>query len=147
MWLVCCTHFLYPSLREGKFWGSILEGCSITRVFHRKSMKMLMSQFLLFFFNIKSRHKIQLHYYKDATNFLKIRGIRFLFKGDSWSNIYDYLNHAVHNLLQFWTKLVIMEKGLKESPTHKHCHTVLTFKVLYKSTVVSSQHGETEALG
>ena len=43
----------------------------------------------------------------------KIRGIWFLFKGDSWSNIYDHLNHAVHNLAQSQTKL-IMGKGIKE---------------------------------
>lgn len=35
-------------------------------------------------------------------------------QGDSWSNIYDYLNHAIHNLLQPQTKLIIMGKGIKE---------------------------------
>lgn len=33
--------------------------------------------------NLKSRHKIHLHYYKDAIKSLKVEGVWFLFKGNN----------------------------------------------------------------
>lgn len=51
---------------------------------------------------------------------------------DGQSGRYDYLNHAVHNLLQFQTKPSIVEKGSGKAPepNAQHCHTVPVFKVL-----------------
>lgn len=70
--------------------------------------------------------------------------IRFVFQGDSRSGIYDYLNHAVHNLLQFQHNSLSWRRESRRRPSivfSAVIHTVLIFKVLCKAAVLSSQQG------
>lgn len=67
------------------------------------------------FFNKKAGIKYNYITTKMQQNFKKEKGAIF-FRGDSWSNIYNFLNHAVYYLLQFQTKLIIMGMGVRERP-------------------------------
>lgn len=107
-------------------------------------MKMLMSPFILFFF-IKSRHEIQLHYYKDATKLLK-RGAIFVQRGQLikylwFSKPCSSLLTTISNKTHYYG-----DGSQGEAPPSMISSAVAQCLCSKCLQMVSSQHREAEAL-